>query len=193
MLSPEFQIANYDTVGNMHGAWGSHASCLLEAAKILKTAFDAAYLIADKAGPGEALPAALYVHPTEIMLRGFALECFFKALWLKRGNKLAKDGKFLGISGVGSHELVQLADRLEFKCTGKERDMLGRLSIFVLSIGRYPIPTEWSRNRIRRLHDGGFGPPTYWGSPADDAAFDRLVRKIETELDTRRGRRRGQS
>src|SRR5439155_2222868 len=105
--------------------------------------------------------------PLEIMLRGFALECLFKALWVKRGNVLASQGKLQKIPDVGNHELLQLADKLELECEPKERDLLKCLVLFTTSVGRYPIATAWSKTRIQEAFGGGKAPPTYWMSPGD--------------------------
>ncbi|MFC1694074.1 hypothetical protein ACFL1R_11260 [Candidatus Latescibacterota bacterium] len=40
------------------------------------------------------------------MLHAMALECLFKALWLKEGGILADGGKYIKIPGINNHNLV---------------------------------------------------------------------------------------
>src|SRR5262249_1101662 len=108
--------------------------------------------------------------------------CLFKALWVKRGNVLALQGKLQRISGVGNHELLQLADTLGFKCKPNERDLLKRLSLFMTSVGRYPIATDWSKTKPQKAFSGGTGPPTGWTSPSDDDAYNAVLTRIKAEL-----------
>ena len=51
------------------------------------------------------------------MLLGHAIECALKGLWVRKGNKLIKDGKYVGIRGVPDHDLVKLAAATEFTPT----------------------------------------------------------------------------
>jgi hypothetical protein len=117
------------------------------------------------------------------MLRGFALECLFKAVWVKRGNQLASGGRLQPIKGAAPHDLLQLADKLQFQCATNERDVLKRLSLFIASVGRYPIATDWGQTKIQKSFDGGCGPPTYWVSPRDYETYGALVTRLNGELD----------
>lgn len=73
------------------------------------------------------------------MLLGYALECAFKALWLKRGNVLIRDGRYVGVKGAQDHNLLQLARASGFLPSAKETDVLTRLSKFARFAGRYPV------------------------------------------------------
>jgi hypothetical protein len=170
----------YDKVGNLPEAWEGSADSLLSAARLLRAARDAARQSTIKVG--DAVSDGERAFPSEIMLRGFALECLFKALWVKRGHVLALQGKLRRTPGAGNHELLQLADTLEFKCEPNERDLLKRLSLFTTSVGRYPIATDWSKTKIQKAFSGGTGPPTYWMSPSDDDAYSAVLTRIEAEL-----------
>jgi hypothetical protein len=171
----------YDQVGNLSVAWQSSAESLLAAASLLRTAREAA-----RATPlhvGDPISDAERSHPSELMLRGFALECLFKAVWVKRGNKLASGGKLQPIKGAAPHDLLQLSDTLQFSSAPPERDLLKRLSLFITSVGRYPIATDWARTKIQKSFDGGYGPPTYWVSPRDYETYGALVTRLLAELD----------
>jgi len=181
MLSESRQIAMYDQVGNLPAAWEMSADSLLAAASLLRAAREnsgtAPPQVGDPVSEGEKS------QPSELMIRGFALECFFKALWVKKGNQLASGGKLQPIKGAAPHDLLQLADTVAFQCGPNERDVLKRLSLFTTSVGRYPIATEWGRTRIQKSFDGGSGPPTYWASPRDYTTYDALVARLVAELD----------
>lgn len=166
----------YDQAGNSPEAWASSADSLLAAATLLRAAR------ANPLNVGDPVPDGERARPSEIMLRGFALECLFKALWVKRGNRLASKGELQKIPGVGNHELLQLAQKLDFKCAPTEKDLLKRLSLVTTSVGRYPIATHWSKTKIQKTFGGGKGPPTYWESPRDDNAYKSIVTRLEAEL-----------
>jgi hypothetical protein len=73
------------------------------------------------------------------MLLGYAIECALKALWLTKGNKLIRDGKYRGVTGANDHNLPQLAQAAGFIPTTSEADVLRRLSRFSQFAGRYPV------------------------------------------------------
>jgi hypothetical protein len=76
------------------------------------------------------------------MLLGYAIECALKALWVKKGNKIAQGGKLVGVPQCGDHELLQLSRAVDFSLTEKEKDLLVRLSKYVKFEGRYPVATS---------------------------------------------------
>jgi hypothetical protein len=73
------------------------------------------------------------------MLFGYAIECALKGLWVKKGNKIVLNGKYVGVSGSKDHDLVGLSKAVGFSPTTAEADVLQRLSKFVRFAGRYPI------------------------------------------------------
>ncbi len=153
------QIKHYDRTGNTPTAWILAAGSLQAAARILKAhrdLFDPSQLKV-----GDNVPDEGKVLFPELMLRGFAVECMLKALWLKRGNKLAVGGKYVGIKGAANHNLLQLSDKVGLHVNERERDVLKRLSNIMISTGRYPIPTDWSARRIQKLRGGGKGIPEF--------------------------------
>ena len=172
----------YDKVGNLPSAWASSADFLLSAARVLRAARDAVYEF--PIDVGDPITDGEKVFSAEIMLRGFALECHFKALWVKRGNVLTSQGRLQKIPGVGNHDLFQLAKKLGFNCEPIEGDLLKRLSLFMISVGRYPIATDWSRTKVQKIFGGGEASPTYWMSPRDDNAYNAILMRIEAELES---------
>jgi hypothetical protein len=73
------------------------------------------------------------------MLLGYAIECALKCLWVKKGNKIVANGKYVGVPGAKDHDLMQLSKAVGFLPTMTESDVLQRLSKFVRFAGRYPI------------------------------------------------------
>jgi hypothetical protein len=82
------------------------------------------------------------VHNVGRMLRGMALECLLKAMWLTRGEVLVKDGRFIGIPGAKGHDLYAMYVSACFghrsALSQEEKKLLARLSFAIVS-ARYPI------------------------------------------------------
>jgi hypothetical protein len=91
------------------------------------------------------------------MLLGFALECCLKALWVRKGRKIVRNGKYKGVTGAKDHNLVQLAAAAGFTPTTAERDVLRRLSNFVRFAGRYPVAKTTDEMRPDELTQADVG------------------------------------
>lgn len=170
----------HEGAGNLPRAWEGAAEDLLAAAQILKErheSFDRASL-----GPNDPMPPESGVKPVELMLRGMAVECMLKALWLKRGNVIVRDGKYFGVRGAGQHDLPQLASATGFQIDAVETDLLRRLSHFIQYGGRYPVPRDASQLMLIPSPGGGRGAPTSWSTPADQHSFNEIVRRLSTLL-----------
>ena len=89
-------------------------------------------------------PEEIFVQSPALLLLGLGIECYLKAAWLKNGNKLTQDGKFVGVNRH-NHDLVFLAEKLEFNLNVEEREVLENLSYFVTGPGRYPIPDYFEK------------------------------------------------
>ncbi len=181
MIMDQWQIENYDTLGNMPEIWESSADDLLAAEGFLRKARIAYYTTTQqRIDVGQEIPPEGKILNVEIMLKGFAVECLLKALWIKKGNALAHNGKLLKIPGVGDHKLIQLAKKLGFKIDEKQMSLLRRLEIYVISIGRYPMGTTWETTKITKANGA---PPTFWSMPSDDVLFDGFIRLVQGEID----------
>ena len=99
------------------------------------------------------MPAAFSVRA---MLIGYAIECALKGLWVKEGNKVVHDGRYVGVPRAGDHDLVQLSRQVGFSPTKLEAEVLVRLSKFVTFAGRYPIAKI--PDPMRPYQRDGFGP-----------------------------------
>lgn len=180
MISDKKQIENFDKIGNLPEAWELSADHLLSASRILKKHRDNFNPSSLKVG--EEIPDEGKILASELMLKGYAVECLLKAVWVKKGNLLAKDGKYIRIKGCGNHDLIQIAKVVSLEFEDKQIDILKRLSIYITSAGRYPISVDWNNVKIQRLFDGGKGIPTYWRIPTDDKLFEDIISIINAEL-----------
>lgn len=179
MKNIERQTTNFDQVGNMPETWWLCADDLLISSRLL---FEE-YSKVDQASikTGEVVPEKARVFGVVRMLRAMALECIFKALWIKSGETLAKDGKYFKIPNTNDHDLLTLLDAIKtkfsFSTNSKERDFLKRLSLSIAG-GRYPIHKSWESTMLQSLHGGGIGSPYYWVFPTDEKTFSSLITKL---------------
>jgi len=150
------------TISQNHQRWGNHWMAWSYWVLVLE---HAARMIGEQAHHEEehngnvVMPAVLAVRA---MLLGYALECGMKCYWVKCGNKIVQNGKFVGVRGAGAeHNLVQLAKVVGFTPTQREADVLTRLAKFIRFAGRYPIaknPDDMAPREIDGLGkiDSGF-------------------------------------
>ena len=187
--------------GNSEGAWVGKAEDLLVASELLCLR-GMPFSINDK-DPG-TLPIALAglnektIPPEEIpnraitldnigmMLRGMALECWFKGLWVGTGGKLIKEGKYRRIPGTSDHYLLPLADKvsenLPLNISSDERKLLNRLSLKIV-MGRYPVSKDWQRTKPKEVGNTWI-LKEYRRFPEDEELFKDLLTKL-TELHLR--------
>jgi hypothetical protein len=119
-------------LGNARWAWMAWVLTLEEsAARIGESEFHIEY------PNGEVvIPLTLCVRA---MLLVYAIECALKCLWVKKGNKVVENGKYVGVGKGQDHDLVELSRAVGFFPTMFETDVLDRLSKFVRFAGRYPV------------------------------------------------------
>lgn len=91
-----------ETTSENHQRWGNHWMAWSYWVYVLE---DAARMIGEQAHHGEdrngnvVVPAVLAVRA---MLLGYAIECVMKCYWVKRGNNMVQNGKFIGVPGAGA-------------------------------------------------------------------------------------------
>lgn len=91
-------------------------------------------------------PECMTLWPS-VMLKAYALEALFKALWLKMGNQLVVEKKknseskweFRGVPGGNGHDLCFLAKAIGLELDWNDADTLARMSKVSTALGRYPI------------------------------------------------------
>ena len=117
---------------------------------------------------GRMMPSLAAV---EAMLLGFAIECLLKAIYIKGGNTLVKQGSYAHIPRANDHDLIQLADAAGVCLTTREKLVLGKLTPFIKFAGRYPIATK--ANEMKPVK----GQSPRFISRADLDAADQLISK----------------
>jgi hypothetical protein len=176
-MDQKLAVELHTWAGNSPDTWRSCAGDLLDAAAVLR----------ERRGsidPGSVpLPNARRLHPAELMLDGMAIECLLNAPWVKRGQKLAKDGAYVRVPGTGPHDLVQLAGVLQLPLSDLEKDVLRRLSHFIEYGGRHPVSKDAEKLRLTRSPRGGRSSATCWITPSDQLLFDAVVSRLDQLLD----------
>ncbi len=135
--------------------------------------------LADLSGSGRASIEVLTLW-TELMLAAFGIECLIKAIWVKQGHKLARDGKYVPMCQREGHQLVALCDVAGIKLDAREADVLEGLSIIARTIGRYPIPKRAQETRPRQFYRQA-GSPLSW-SGDDDQCIENFVHRLKLDL-----------
>ncbi|MGA8345390.1 MAG: hypothetical protein WB781_25900 [Candidatus Sulfotelmatobacter sp.] len=172
------RVEQHTWAGNSPEAWQLCARDLRAAATVLRERRESI-----ESGSAPVLTAL--IHPAELMLDGMAIECLLKALWVKRGNKLARDGKYLGVPDAGAHDLVQLAGAVKLILSDLEKDTLRRLSHFIEYGGRYPVPKNAEKLRLTSAPAGGRAVATTWSTPTDYVHFEAAVSRLDQLLNER--------
>lgn len=170
----------FNLAGNTPLAWVASANGLVISAQILLKKYNSVDIHGLEVG--DSIPEEAQVLSSVMLLYGFGIECLLKALWLKRGNTIVDDGKYIGIKGVQDHKLHELADALSFRISKEERELLIRISVFITSTGRYPIAKNWNETRIKKYYKGGYGSPTHINS-GDFPLLDDIVDRIQKEIE----------
>jgi hypothetical protein len=167
----ESPIEVHTRVGNDYRNWMHTAQALFSASTILTRERERAFA-ALPPGPSKA-PINIFTVWTELMLTAFGIECLIKAIWIKQGHTLARDGKYVPMPKSDTHRLVKLCGAAEIALDPRETEALERISDIAGSIGRYPIP-----RRVRETdHRGGLS----WSS-TEDQIIENLVVRLKREL-----------
>jgi|SRR5436190_8539790 len=129
---------------------------------------------------GGKAPIELLTTWTELMLAAFGIECLVKAIWLKQGHQLARDGKYIPMLQNEGHQLVRLCRVAGIALDAREKDTLERISVIARTIGRYPIPRRAHETRPRQFYRQTRSP-LGWSSN-DDSIIESFVLRLKTEL-----------
>jgi hypothetical protein len=163
----ETNLQIHTRVGNAYQNWMHTAQTLFAASKVLKREHKRAY--AALRGSGKAAIEMLTVW-TQPMLTAFGIECLIKAIWLKQGNQLASNGKYVPMIPNERHRLVPLCRAAGIALDSREADALERMSDIARSIGRYPIGRRARENKS-----------VSWSS-RDDDIIKNLIVKLKAQL-----------
>jgi hypothetical protein len=166
---PTNQVLAYDRVGNDYQIWAMFARALFTASAILKREREREEAKLDRSGAVRVVPAEMFTVWIEPMLASFGIECLVKALWVKHGHEIARDGKYIPIIKNEGHRLVSLCQAVGIPLNNREQDTLKRISDIARTIGRYPIPKSAS------------DPCGDW-STEDDQVVENFVLRLKREL-----------
>lgn len=111
------------------------------------------------------------------MLMAYAIECALKALWVRRGNRLVINGRYVGIRGARDHQLVQLASVVGFTPTRREAAVLDHFTKAAMFVGRYPIAKGVS-DMLPYVSQGGDKTDVAFFSPSEFRTATSLTNKI---------------
>jgi hypothetical protein len=167
----------FDTVGNDSSSWYRKSWALLCSADAVENS--CGQMPRDPDNEEEVVKWA-EVHGVARMLRGMALECMFKALWIEHGGSLVSKGKYKGIPGTKDHDLCSLeakvAEKADTGLNTEEKRLLARLSFFI-EFGRYPI-----RKSISAKYPSSpcSDKPIRWclWTPEKDRLFNGIMEKL---------------
>lgn len=166
----------FDTSGNNLDLWYWKSLALLSSAEAVENSCGQ---IPSNPKDEEEVVEWMEVHGVSRMLRGMALECLLKALWLKHGGRLSDKGEYRSIPGTKDHDLCSLENKIAEKVdTGlntEEKRLLARLSFFIVA-GRYPIPKSISAYPSSPCSDEAIR----WCRwiPEDDRTLNELIKKL---------------
>ena len=166
-------IGSFTRSGNNYRNWFNTASRLLADSATLRRK---TRRIRNSLRHGAKPPPEMLTVWTEVMLAGFAVECLIKAVWLKTGNELVRDGEHKGILRNERHQLVPLCDRIGIPLSSTERRSAHGLSRIILGVGRYPIPRKPSEAAIS------------WGNK-DNSVVSTFVERLKLMLADAHARR----
>lgn len=164
---PNDPVAAHERFGNLWVSWTAWAVTLEEAEIALS--LHASHR--QESRRRVVMPMLLAVRA---MLLAYALECHFKALYLRRGNELVSAGKYVGVNGANDHDLLQLAHVTKFVPTKAEGDVLQRLSKFLRFAGRYPVGKTAGDMEPNALTDSDVG----FFSKRDFRIAESLLNKV---------------
>ena len=162
MSKPNIEI--HSRVGNNRQNWIHTAQTLFAGSKVLKRERERSL----RSGQPSIEMFTVWM---EIMLVAFGIECLIKAIWIKQGNQLARDGRYIPIVKNERHQLVKLCGAVGISLDPREVNALKQMSEIAGSIGRYPIGRRASQTAPRSVS---------WSSK-DDGIIENFVLKLESD------------
>ena len=179
--SESSQIREFDEIGNDFLSWEDTASELLHSASVLKEKrIQTRY--PDGIEPKEPHHVPRYIGSwPELMLYAFAIECLLKGTWVKNGNKLAENGRYLRLITPENHNLVEMTKKVGIPMQEHQEEMLHRLSVLTIAVARYPIAKDWTVTRFRQWSNGGYSPLSW--SNGDQAMVESLIEWLTEQIE----------
>jgi hypothetical protein len=166
----ESLIEEHTRIGNDYGWWEITADDLFASSFVLNHERERVEKPLET-GP-RPLPIENRTFWVELMLAAFGIECLIKAVWLKQGHQLARDGKYQPMMAKEGHRLEKLCRAAGISLSSNEEKTLTRLSDIAASAARYPIP-----NRVSQ-RDMMIG----WSDPHDYDVTENFIARLKSEL-----------
>jgi hypothetical protein len=167
--------ASYTRMGNDFRTWAGSASHLFGASIVLRREQEnEERRVLEASTAAGVVSVALNTGGAQRLLTAFALEALLKAVWLKSGRELVRDGRYAGLPCEQKkkwHDLAAICDDAGVSLTPSEREVLLRLSDCSRYQGRYPVSRHWENME----------PIFYWSSEWD-VAIGRLVTRAWKSL-----------
>ena len=178
---PEFEIRIHDFAGNNSYFWERQADTLLLSAQILNKHLSSDFEVKEMHYDAGSLH-------TMLMLRGFAVECLFKAIYIHQGKRLFEDGQWAtdigDFQGAKDHRLHKMAQYLRNKVgiafDRQDIRLLEMLCYAVVVTGRYPVPDRYDRPHKLDSMTLETDESAGWQGQEDEARFHRILRKIKS-------------
>lgn len=160
-------------MGNNPANWSASASSLFGACMILRQERQKETdRVMRSPKPVGIVSVAIGTDGVERLLTAFALEALLKAVWVSKGNRLVREGRYIGLPCENKkkpkwHNLLAMCDDAEIDLQDSERNILARLSDVARYQGRYPIALRWEQME----------PIFYWSEE-----WDEVIGKLVTKL-----------
>ena len=166
----------FDDYYNSYRIWIEQAASVLKASEFLKENDTAYKVLADNDNKNITSEDIKNIgkysfSDTILMLRSFGIECYFKALYLLKGNVLYENGSMNNSFGKG-HDLTIMAEKLVHYMSFTEGDysILYTLT-FYNEMGRYPGMSSMSKQKT-------FTGDRMWSLYEDDDSYYKLLDKL---------------
>jgi hypothetical protein len=124
--SQEWREFVFDNAGNSTVHWMMYAQSLLDSAAAIRKNVHVFRRKLFRRRPDPDLAYFDSQADVFLLLQGLAIECLLKTKYVSDGGVLAKNGRFIGIKGAGSHNLRQIVDQCQRRFREKQQEWKDR-------------------------------------------------------------------
>lgn len=173
---------DYEESANEYWRWVLAAEDLLIAANILEKKYKNA-LQSIRSTQVDKMPLETQVLAPMIYIKAKSLELFLKALYIKQGKRVTKNGIFT----YKLHNLVRLCQNTGISLGNAQKKLLEKMTGCITFWGTYPVPLECSEWRPDTDGIVGLQPIYSWGL-SDDTTFEEVLKQIRHLVDLKNDR-----
>ena len=179
MISDDDNKRYFDEEANNLELWRLRANDLFVASRVLMERID--YEEFSKPSLLDKNPEIYGILFPAIMLKAFSIECFLKALWISKGNKVSTNGLYkIKTLKKDNHDLVVISSAVGFTLCQNQEEVLRKLSKFGQSFGSYPIARNWYDQKLQN-DEGGIPHVLNWDKN-DFLVVDELIERLKKEI-----------